>query len=61
MWKRRERLLITNSYVIRKTHRTEYALSNRFYIEESLGIGVTREGIEDPSFQAVNFAIILVT
>lgn len=54
-------MLIINSYVIRKTHRTEYALSNRFYIEESLDIGVTGEGMEDPSFQAVNFAIILVT
>lgn len=26
----------------------EYALSNRFYIKESLDVGVTGEGIEDP-------------
>lgn len=36
-----------NSYVIVK-NRSEYALSNRFYKEESLNVRVRREGIEDP-------------
>lgn len=49
-----------NSYIIVK-NRSEYASSNRFYREESVNVRVRREGIGTPSFQAVKFAIILVT